>query len=99
MNTEVDFVRRFGGVSRLYGNAGLSKLKNAHILVIGIGGVGSWAVEALSRNAIGQLTLIDLDNVAESNVNRQIQALNDNFGLAKVTAMQRRILQINPTDK
>lgn len=97
MNTEVDFVRRFGGVSRLYGNAGLSKLKNAHILVIGIGGVGSWAVEALARNAVGQLTLIDLDNVAESNVNRQIQALDDNLGLAKVTAMQRRILQINPT--
>lgn len=97
MNTEVDFVRRFGGVSRLYGDAGLSKLKNAHIVVIGIGGVGSWAVEALARNAVGQLTLIDLDNVAESNVNRQIQALDDNFGLAKVTAMQGRILQINPT--
>lgn len=97
MNNEVDFVRRFGGVSRLYGDAGLGKLKNAHIVVIGIGGVGSWAVEALARNAIGQLTLIDLDNVAESNVNRQIQALDDNFGLAKVTAMHRRILQINPT--
>ena len=96
MNNKMDFSRRFGGVSRLYGDAGLSKLKKAHIVVIGIGGVGSWAVEALARNAIGQLTLIDLDNVAESNVNRQIQALNDNFGLAKVTAMHRRILQINP---
>jgi tRNA A37 threonylcarbamoyladenosine dehydratase len=91
-----DFVRRSGGVSRLYGDAGLGKLKKAHIVVIGIGGVGSWAVEALARNAIGQLTLIDLDNVAESNVNRQIHALSDNFGLAKVTAMQRRVAQINP---
>ncbi len=96
MSNEVDFVRRFGGVSRLYGDVGLAKLQNAHIIVIGVGGVGSWAVEALARNAVGQLTLIDLDNVAESNVNRQIQALQDNFGLAKVTAMQRRILQINP---
>lgn len=96
MNNDVDFARRFGGVSRLYGNTGLTKLESAHIVVIGIGGVGSWAVEALARNAIGQLTLIDLDNVAESNVNRQIQALESNFGLAKVTAMRQRILQINP---
>ncbi|MFV1921776.1 MAG: ThiF family adenylyltransferase [Methylotenera sp.] len=96
MNNQVEFARRFVGVSRLYGDAALAILKNAHILVIGIGGVGSWAVEALARNAIGQLTLIDLDNVAESNVNRQIHALEDNFGLAKVTAMHRRITQINP---
>lgn len=95
----MDFNRRFGGVSRLYGDAGLAKLKNAHIVVIGIGGVGSWAVEALARNAVGQITLIDLDNVAESNVNRQIHALDENFGKAKVTAMHERLIKINPACK
>lgn len=94
-----DFERRFGGVSRLYGAAGLAKFQAAHICVIGIGGVGSWAVEALARNAIGTITLIDLDNIAESNVNRQIHALDDNFGKAKVTAMAERIYAINPAAK
>ena len=70
---DVDFKRRFAGVSRLYGDAGLTKLQAAHVVVIGIGGVGSWTAEALARNAVGRITLIDLDNIAESNVNRQIQ--------------------------
>ena len=96
MKDAVDFSRRFGGVSRLYGDAGLSKLQAAHVVVIGIGGVGSWAVEALARNAVGKITLIDLDNIAESNVNRQIHALDGAFGKAKVTAMRERILAINP---
>lgn len=95
----IDFERRFGGVSRLYGTAGLAKLKAAHICVVGIGGVGSWAAEALARNALGTITLIDLDNIAESNVNRQIHALEGEFGKAKVTAMAQRILAINPTCK
>lgn len=99
MNKELDLVRRFTGVSRLYGDAGLAKLKNAHMVVIGIGGVGSWAAEALARNAVGQITLIDLDNIAESNVNRQIHALEGSFGKAKVTAMHERLLQINPACK
>ncbi len=99
MNEQLDNERRFSGVRRLYGETGLSKLQSAHVVVIGIGGVGSWAVEALARNAIGQLTLIDLDNIAESNVNRQIHALNENMGKAKVTAMQERLLQINPNCK
>lgn len=93
----LDFERRFGGVSRLYGSAGLAKFQAAHVCVIGIGGVGSWAAEALARNAVGTITLIDLDNIAESNVNRQIHALEDNFGKAKVTAMAERIRAINPT--
>lgn len=93
----VDIERRFGGVIRLYGDAGLKKLQQSHVVVIGIGGVGSWAVEALARNAVGQLTLIDLDNVAESNVNRQIHAHEGQFGLAKVTAMAQRVKQINPS--
>jgi len=91
-----DMARRFGGVARLYGADGLAKLQSAHMCVIGIGGVGSWAAEALARNAVGNITLIDLDNVAESNVNRQLHALDDTFGKAKVTAMRERILGINP---
>lgn len=92
----VDVSRRFSGVRRLYGDQGLASLQNAHVLVIGIGGVGSWTVEALARNAVGKLTLVDLDNIAESNVNRQIHALEDNLGKAKVTAMRERIAAINP---
>ncbi len=99
MTTEMDFERRFGGVRRLYGDAGLAKLQAAHVVVIGIGGVGSWAAEALARNAVGNIMLIDLDNIAESNVNRQIHALEGEFGKAKVTAMAQRILAINPTCK
>ncbi len=96
MTYEVDFERRFGGVKRLYGGTGLAKLQAAHVVVIGIGGVGSWAAEALARNAVGSITLIDLDNIAESNMNRQIHALDGELGKAKVTAMHERILAINP---
>jgi tRNA A37 threonylcarbamoyladenosine dehydratase len=88
--------RRFGGVKRLYGEAGLARFQAAHAVVIGIGGVGSWAAEALARNAIGRITLIDLDNIAESNVNRQLHAVDGAFGMAKVSAMRERILSINP---
>ncbi len=92
----VDMERRFSGVRRLYGEVGLAKLQAAHVCVIGIGGVGSWAVEALARNAVGRITLIDLDNIAESNVNRQLHAIEGEFGKAKVTAMAERIRAINP---
>ncbi|MBF4988252.1 ThiF family adenylyltransferase [Methylophilus sp. 14] len=95
----VDIQRRFSGVRRLYGEQGLAGLQQAHVLVIGIGGVGSWAVEALARNAIGKLTLVDLDNIAESNMNRQIHALDETLGKAKVTAMRERIAAINPLCK
>ena len=93
---EVDFERRFGGVARLYGQAALARFRAAHVCVIGVGGVGSWIVEALARSAIGKLTLIDLDNVAESNINRQIQALSGTIGQAKIVALAERIAQINP---
>lgn len=96
MTEIIDIERRFSGVRRLYGAAGLAKFQAAHVCVIGIGGVGSWAVEALARNSVGTITLIDLDNIAESNVNRQIHALEDNFGKAKVTAMAERTRAINP---
>jgi tRNA A37 threonylcarbamoyladenosine dehydratase len=97
MSELLDLERRFSGVRRLYGQAGLAQLQASHMVVIGIGGVGSWAAEALARNAIGEITLIDLDNIAESNVNRQIHALDGSFGKAKVSAMRERILQINST--
>lgn len=89
--------RRFGGISRLYGPAVLEHFASAHVCVVGVGGVGSWAVEALARSGIGTLTLIDLDNVAESNTNRQLHALSSDFGKAKVSALHERIRQINPT--
>lgn len=91
-----DYERRFTGVRRLYGAEGLAKLEATHVCVVGIGGVGSWAVEALARSAVGKITLIDLDNIAESNVNRQLHAIDGAFGLAKVTAMAQRIHAINP---
>jgi tRNA A37 threonylcarbamoyladenosine dehydratase len=93
---EVDFARRFGGIARLYGEPALERFRAAHVCVIGVGGVGSWVVEALARSAVGQLTLIDLDNVAESNINRQIQALSSTVGLPKIEALKRRIAEINP---
>ncbi|KAF3999814.1 tRNA cyclic N6-threonylcarbamoyladenosine(37) synthase TcdA [Glaciimonas immobilis] len=92
----IDFDRRFGGIARLYGAPALAGFRRANVCVIGVGGVGSWAVEALARSAIGKLTLIDLDNLAESNVNRQIHALTATLGQAKVTALADRIKQINP---
>jgi tRNA A37 threonylcarbamoyladenosine dehydratase len=91
-----DLERRFGGVQRLYGEAAAQDMMAAHLCVAGVGGVGSWAVEALARSRVGELTLIDLDMVAESNTNRQIQALDDEYGKAKVTALAARVRAINP---
>lgn len=88
--------RRFGGLERLYGKPGAARIRVAHVAVVGIGGVGSWAAEALARSGVGQLTLIDLDHVAESNINRQIHALDDTLGQAKVHAMRERIQHIHP---
>lgn len=97
MTEAPDFERRFAGVRRLYGEAGLAKFQATHLVVVGIGGVGSWAAEALARNAVGAITLVDLDNIAESNVNRQLHAVDGAFGKAKVTAMRERIFTINPS--
>ncbi|MDO5623502.1 MAG: tRNA threonylcarbamoyladenosine dehydratase [Pseudomonadota bacterium] len=91
-----DLERRFGGLARLYGSQGAERIRAAHVAVAGIGGVGSWAAEALARSGVARLTLIDLDHVAESNVNRQIHALTDTLGQAKVAAMQARIALIHP---
>lgn len=93
---DLDYQRRFGGVARLYGEAGLARFEAAHVCVIGIGGVGSWAAEAIARSAVGRITLVDLDHVAPSNVNRQLHALDATLGQAKVSAMAERIAAINP---
>ena len=95
-NFPFDSERRLGGIARLYGDDALQKFQAAHIAVVGLGGVGSWAVEALARTGIGHLTLIDLDNVAESNINRQLHAITDNIGKPKTSAMKERIMQIQP---
>lgn len=96
MSASADLLRRFGGLDRLYGVEGASRIRAAHVAVVGIGGVGSWAAEALARCGVAQLTLIDLDHVAESNINRQIHALDTTVGMAKVQAMRERIAHINP---
>ncbi len=90
------YARRFGGLNRLYGEMALDRLAAAQVCVIGIGGVGSWAAEALARSGVGRLTLIDMDHIAESNLNRQIHALESTLGQSKVVAMAERIAQINP---
>ncbi|MGF1547549.1 MAG: tRNA cyclic N6-threonylcarbamoyladenosine(37) synthase TcdA [Thiotrichales bacterium] len=95
-NPVPDLARRFGGVARVYGDAGLARFARAEVAVVGVGGVGSWAVEALARSGIGGLTLIDLDHVCESNVNRQLPALDGNFGKAKTAVLAERVRAINP---
>jgi tRNA A37 threonylcarbamoyladenosine dehydratase len=94
MTTEIE--RRFSGLARLYGVMGAQRIAAAHVAVAGIGGVGSWAVEALARSGVGHLTLIDLDHVAESNINRQVHAVEATLGQAKVLAMRDRILSFSP---
>ena len=91
-----DHGRRFGGLDRLYGDDARITLHNARVAVVGVGGVGSWAVEALARSGVGHITLIDFDQIAMSNVNRQIHALHSTFGKAKVVALEERIRDINP---
>jgi len=92
----INHARRFGGIARIYGDAGLAMLKQSHVCVIGIGGVGSWVAESLARSAVGAITLIDMDIVNESNINRQLLASSDTVGRNKVQVMQERIMSINP---
>ena len=90
------YERRFAGIGRLFGTDGLARLRRAHVCVVGLGGVGSWAVEALARSGIGELTLVDLDDVCISNVNRQLHALDGDLGKPKVEVMARRVRAIHP---
>ncbi|MDR2012280.1 MAG: tRNA threonylcarbamoyladenosine dehydratase, partial [Rhodanobacter sp.] len=87
---------RFHGIDRLYGAGSVARLARAHVCVVGIGGVGSWVVEALARSGVGRLTLIDADEVCVSNTNRQLHALDGEFGKAKVAVMAARACAINP---
>jgi len=96
LDGSADLTRRFGGLERLYGVDPARRIREAHVAIVGIGGVGSWAAEALARSGVGRLTLIDLDHVAESNVNRQVHALSSTIGQAKIDAMRERISLINP---
>ena len=98
MDTE-DLQRRFAGLERLYGMQGAARIRAAHVVVVGIGGVGSWTAEALARSGVAELTLVDLDHIAESNINRQIHALSTTVGQAKIEAMRDRIALINPECK
>lgn len=95
-NLENNSSRRFSSLARLYGEKATHSLAEAHIFIAGIGGVGSWAAEALARSGVGRITLADLDHVAESNINRQVHALDSTLGMAKIQAMAERIADINP---
>ena len=86
----------FAGIARLYGTEAYALISNMHVCVIGIGGVGSWVVEALARSAVGKITLIDFDTIAKSNMNRQIHTLSSTLEKKKCIAMQERVKQINP---
>ena len=92
-----DYADRFSGVGRVYGYEGLERLARAHACVIGIGGVGTWSAEALVRSGVGEITLIDLDEICITNINRQLHALTSTVGQAKVEAMAQRLLDINPS--
>ncbi|MDD6909965.1 tRNA cyclic N6-threonylcarbamoyladenosine(37) synthase TcdA [Actinobacillus minor] len=91
-----NYEQRFGGIGRLYTPEGLAILRRSHICVIGIGGVGSWAVEALARSGIGKITMIDMDDICVTNINRQIHAMSGTVAQLKTEAMKERIEKINP---
>ena len=94
-----DAERRFGALRRLYGDAGYERIRRSSVAVVGLGGVGSWAVEALARSGVRELVLIDFDHVAESNINRQVQAVDSTLGMAKGEALRQRIQGIHPQCK
>lgn len=97
MTERIDnYKQRFGGIGRLYTPEGLARLRQAHICVIGIGGVGSWVVEALARSGIGKITMIDMDDICVTNINRQIHAMTGNIGQLKTEVMRDRVALINP---
>lgn len=95
-DTDHEYPRRFAGVAKIYGDDAFQQFTQSHVMVIGIGGVGSWAVEALARSGIARLTLVDMDVLAASNINRQLPALSSTLGLDKAAVMAARCLEINP---
>lgn len=99
MTQSADLKRRFGGIAKLYGDTGLAKFMSSHICVIGVGGVGSWACESLARSGVGEITMIDMDIVSESNINRQLPAMTSTVGRDKTAVLAERIHEINPDCK
>ena len=91
-----EYLQRFSGLGRLYGNTALQKLHDSHVCIVGVGGVGSWIVEALARSGIGTLTLVDLDDVCITNTNRQLPALTSTVGQPKISVLSARAREINP---
>ncbi len=91
-----EYLARFGGIGRLYGRDQLIKLSTAHVLIVGLGGVGSWLAESLARTGVGSITMVDLDDLCVTNINRQVHALNSTVGQFKVEVMEKRLLDINP---
>lgn len=96
MTSSKDYQQRFGGIERLYGRQASEIIRKMHVCVVGLGGVGSWAVESLARTGIGQITLIDYDTVSIGNINRQLPALGDTVGEKKFSVLQKRVQGINP---
>ena len=95
-DVSADGERRFGALRRLYGDAGYERIRASSVAVVGLGGVGSWAVEALARSGVRELVLVDFDHLAESNINRQVQALGSTLGMAKGEALRQRVQDIHP---
>jgi len=96
LSANEDFSVRFGGIQRLYGIEATETIRQMHVCIIGLGGVGSWVVESLARTGIGRFTLIDYDTVSKSNINRQLAALDNTEGEKKSTVLKQRITGINP---
>ena len=94
-DTEIDPQRRFGGLQRLFGLSAADRIQSSHVAIVGIGGVGSWAAEALARSGVREISLIDMDHIAESNINRQVHALTTTLGMAKIDAMRERISHLS----
>lgn len=96
INDKADYQTRFGSLSKLYGEGSLERLSSAHVCVVGVGGVGSWCIEALARSGIGQITIVDSDDICVSNVNRQLHATSSSIGRFKIDVMKERLMDINP---
>lgn len=90
------YLNRFGGIERLFGQPGLERLHQANVLIVGLGGVGSWTAESLARSGVGSLSLMDYDEICITNTNRQIHTLSDTFGKLKIDVLSERLLAINP---
>ena len=99
MDVSEDYAARFGGIGRLYGIDAMPVLAKAHVCVVGVGGVGSWTVEALARSGVGKLTLVDLDDICVNNTNRQLHTMEDTVGRQKIDVMAERARSINPEVK